>query len=281
MHCGFCFAQFKDVRRDVLPEGHLPRDEALRVVRLLADAGFKKITFAGGEPFLCPWIGDLLREAHACGMVTCAVTNGTGVTEAVSFSSVLDWLVISIDSVHRETLLLLGRATAGLAYSEAEYLAMCLAVVNSGIQLKINTVVTQRNWQENLGALIAQARPARWKILQMLPVAGQNDRHKLQLHVTAEQFYAFVSAQRAAVPDSVTIVAEDNNAMTGSYAMLDPAGRFFDNVDGSYTYSDSILLHGVVHALSQVVIDPAKFIARGGYYDWSRTEAQHIADIPA
>ncbi|MEO0472453.1 MAG: radical SAM protein, partial [Bacteroidota bacterium] len=54
MRCGFCFATFQDVKRTILPKGHLPKEDALNVVQAIAKAGFEKITFAGGEPTLCP-----------------------------------------------------------------------------------------------------------------------------------------------------------------------------------------------------------------------------------
>ena len=57
MRCRFCFATFQDVRQSVLPKGHLPREDALRVTEALAEH-FEKITFAGGEPLLCPWLPD-------------------------------------------------------------------------------------------------------------------------------------------------------------------------------------------------------------------------------
>src|SRR3954471_20822790 len=62
--CKFCFATFQDVKKSILPKGHLPKDQAMQVVRRLAESGFEKITFAGGEPTLCPWIGDLIALAN-------------------------------------------------------------------------------------------------------------------------------------------------------------------------------------------------------------------------
>jgi radical S-adenosyl methionine domain-containing protein 2 len=56
--------------------------------------------------------------------------------------------------------------------------------------------------------------------------------------------------------------------MTGSYIMVDPAGRFFDNLKGQYTYSEPILEVGIDKAFSQVTRDYKKFIDRGGKYDW-------------
>ena len=49
MRCRFCFATFQDVKREMdIPRGHLPKDECLTVVEQLAEAGFRKINFAGG-----------------------------------------------------------------------------------------------------------------------------------------------------------------------------------------------------------------------------------------
>jgi radical S-adenosyl methionine domain-containing protein 2 len=270
MRCGFCFAQFKDVRGSVLPAGHLNREDALTVVRLLAEAGFRKVTFAGGEPFLCPWIYDLVNEANALGMVSCVVTNGSLLSQLERLSGVLDWLVISIDSTSERTLRSLGRVTARRALGRHDYLEMCQRAKDLGIQLKINTVVTRENLSEDLSGFVSAAHPARWKILQMLPVAGQNDHGSEALRVTSEEFRAFVDVQLRGLAEEITVVVEDNDAMTGSYAMLDPAGRFFDNTGGSYFYSESILTHGVARALEQVVIDSSKFRARGGYYEWRR-----------
>ena len=53
-----------------LPKGHLPRAQALAVVKKLADAGFQKITFAGGESTLYPWLGDLILRAKERGLTT-------------------------------------------------------------------------------------------------------------------------------------------------------------------------------------------------------------------
>ena len=77
MRCRFCFATFQDVKQTVLPRGHLPREQALVVVEQLAAAGFDKITFAGGEPTLCPWLGELIALAKQRGLTTMLVTNGS------------------------------------------------------------------------------------------------------------------------------------------------------------------------------------------------------------
>ncbi|MBK9177852.1 MAG: radical SAM protein [Flavobacteriales bacterium] len=54
MRCKFCYATFHDVKRSILPKGHLPKEQAIDVVRQLAAHGFQKINFAGGEPTPLP-----------------------------------------------------------------------------------------------------------------------------------------------------------------------------------------------------------------------------------
>ena len=64
MRCGFCFATFQDVKQEMnLPKGHLPEENCILVVDRIAEFGFEKINFVGGEPTLCPWLPDLIVRA--------------------------------------------------------------------------------------------------------------------------------------------------------------------------------------------------------------------------
>ena len=64
------------------------------------------------------------------------------------------------------------------------------------------------------------------------------------------------------------MVPEDNSQMKGSYAMVDPAGRFFDNSSGQHIYSDPINEIGCQKAYNQMNYSQTKFMDRGGLYDW-------------
>ncbi len=66
----------------------------------------------------------------------------------------------------------------------------------------------------------------------------------------------------------ISIVPEGNGDMTGSYAMVDPAGRFFDNTAGQHHYSRPILDVGVADAWRDIRFDAQRFEERGGVYDW-------------
>ena len=270
MKCGFCFATFQDVKQDRLPKGHMNKEDCIAVVEMLAESGFAKINFAGGEPTLCPWLSDLIGRAKEHELTTAIVTNGTKITPdwLDSQNRTLDWIALSVDTVDPEKLTRLGRVTHSGPISEDEYLRIAESINERGIRFKINTVVTSETWEEDFTEFITQARPERWKILQVLPVQGQNDSQILRDAITKEQFAAYVARNSAVMKDGIVVVPEDNDMMTGSYVMVDPAGRFFDNTKGSHSYSDPIIDVGVDEALKSVSIDPQRFLKRGGRYDW-------------
>jgi radical S-adenosyl methionine domain-containing protein 2 len=271
MRCKFCFATFQDVKKTILPKGHLPKEEAIEVVQQLAEIGFEKITFAGGEPTLCPWLPELIKTAKNAGLTTMIVTNGSHLTDEFleSNKGYLDWIAVSIDSVIPKTNLEMGRAIRGKeALSFDYYKSTITKIKDFGYGLKINTVVTNKNYQENLTELIEFAQPKRWKILQALPIQGQNDDKIDSLIVSQEQFLNFIERHRNL--DRITnIIPETNFDMSGSYAMVDPAGRFYDNAQGKHNYSLPILQVGARIAIQQVNYDFNKFIERGGVYDWT------------
>lgn len=268
MRCKFCFATFQDVKQSVLPKGHLPKEQALQVVRELAGLGFEKITFAGGEPTLCPWLPELIAQAKTEGMTTMIVSNGSRLSGAFFQENAryLDWITLSIDSLNPETNLAMGRAVLGRKpISEEGYLELIRQAKKWGYRLKINTVVCSKNHTEDLSDFISQAGPERWKIFQVLPVIGQNDREIADFVISEEQFAHFLSRHSAF---EGIMVPEWNDDMQGSYAMVDPAGRFYDTSSGTHQYSSPILEAGAEAAFQEMPYDFSKFMKRRGFYDW-------------
>lgn len=103
--CKFCFATFSQVKE------RLPKEQALMMPILLADSGVEKLNFVGGEPLLCPYIGDLLSVSKKVGLVTSIVTNATRLTRKFLEDNArnIDWIGISIDSSDENTEKSLGR----------------------------------------------------------------------------------------------------------------------------------------------------------------------------
>jgi radical S-adenosyl methionine domain-containing protein 2 len=258
--CRFCFATFRDV------DGQLGLDDARRLLGALREAGAEKLNFAGGEPTLHPHIGELVAEARRLGFVTSIVTNGARLARLLDgHAEDLDWVGLSVDSAEEATEIALGRSR-GAHIERAVSLAGRARAV--GVRVKLNSVVTALNWREDLSSLVRRMRPERWKVFQVLPVGGQNDGEVEPLLIDGVRFREFVDRHAPLADEGLAPVVEDNDAMRGSYAMIDPLGRFYGNATGRHVYSEPILDAGVAGALAQVGFEPSKFDARGGRYAW-------------
>ncbi len=257
--CRFCFATFGEVN------GHLGLDDARGVIAALREAGAEKLTFVGGEPTLHPHLGELLRHAKQLGLVTCVVTNGARFDTLLDrHAEDLDWVGLSVDSADDATQALLGRGhdVPARALRQAE------RAHTLGVRVKLNTVVTSLTWREDMSDYVRRLAPARWKALQVLPVGGQNDGLVDDLLIDAPRFDAFVLRHAHLATEGLAPVAEPNDAMRGSYAMVNPLGQFYGNATGRHVTSAPILDVGVAQALAEVGFVYEKLVARGGVYAW-------------
>jgi radical S-adenosyl methionine domain-containing protein 2 len=258
MKCKFCYATFDDMH--VGPQMSLTNAE--RIVLKLKKAGVQKITFAGGEPMLYKHIKAIIQYAKAIGFTTSIITNGSLLTQEwlAEMMPYLDWIGISIDSLNGLTNAAIGRT----AYREVKYRSLIALIKDMGFRLKINTVVNAHNWHEDMAGFIGWAKPDRWKVFQTLKVEGQNDEQFDKIAATDEEFKNFIMRHEGLD----CMVPEDNELMTGSYLLIDPLGRMFENSAGKHTYSDSLIESTTTECLEQINLNRNTFEKRGGIYAW-------------
>ena len=269
--CKFCFARFEDIPR----ADRLPKEIALTVPEMLAEAGADKITFVGGEPTLCPYLGDLLAASKDVGLTTCIVSNASGLTESFldEWGHLIDWIGLSIDASNDEIHADIGRGMRGdLARSRSHHLELAIDAWNRcrsrGIRMKLNTVVCKANLDDDMTELVLKLRPERWKIFEVLPVDGQNDGDVDDLLLDEGEFQTWVDRHAWIANEGIQFVPESNELMRGSYAMMDALGRFYSNSEGGHAYGASILEVGVRDAWEQNCFFEDRFHDRGGVYEW-------------
>ena len=104
------------------------------------------------------------------------------------------------------------------------------------IGVKLNTVVTSLNALDDMTEVVQIVRPHRWKIFQALSIEGENDDSIEELSISKEQFVEYVLRHRRSLSEmeDCSIVAEDNEAMLGTYAMIDPIGRVYTNAHSAH-----------------------------------------------
>lgn len=212
-----------------------------------------KINFAGGEPTLCPWINELATSTKNAGIQSSIITNGSGM-EKLDLN-LFDIIGLSVDSINPQTNISIGRKIP------VDYLKICEQLV--GKFLKINTVVSKLNHTESMHDFIEKVKPNRWKILQVLPIQGQNINEFSNLEISDDNFKAYVNRHSEF---SDVIVAENNETMEASYIMINPEGAVYGNSAGEYNYSRPITQCGLEEAVNSIYFDHDKFIERGGIY---------------
>ena len=268
--CKFCFHTNKSTTI-------LPLDEAKRGLRLLKEAGMKKINFAGGEPFLHKdFLNELIKYCKIDLKVESVsiISNGSLIDEEwfQKNSQYVDILGISCDSFNRENLLNMGRVDFRKGHDHLSNIKKIAFWCRSyKVPLKINTVVTSVNFEEDMNAEINELHPFRWKVVQCLLIEGENwgpnaKRDATEMIIPQEKFDAFVKRHK----NIKYLVPESNGLMKNSYLLLDEEMRFLNCQNGGKAPSESILEVGVENALNESGFDRSAFEERGGRFHWKR-----------
>jgi radical S-adenosyl methionine domain-containing protein 2 len=172
--------------------------------------------------------------------------------------NVLDMVGISFDSQSYDVRRKIGRISrkgSSLNSSDLKLALKKLIKTQQGLKTKINTVVNELNYQENFSDFISEVKPYKWKVFHVMPYG------KEELLISNKQFNHFVNNHSHL---GLPIFAESNTAMTESYIMIDPKGRFYQNSAGrsGYQFSECINDVGAERALKQINFDFSAFIAR-------------------
>ncbi|KAF9467773.1 hypothetical protein BDZ94DRAFT_1247665 [Collybia nuda] len=270
--CEFCFHTTKNLNI-------LDIDKAKRGLKLLANAGMKKLNISGGEPFLKPdFIGEIFRYCkEELALESCSVVNnGSKVTEKWldKYGRYLDVMAISCDSFDADVNVRLGRAEAELQKSHVARVFQVAEWCHArGIKVKVNSVITRCNWEEDMNESIEQLAPFRWKVFQVLLLGGENAggdtgsiRDARHLTISDDEFKTFLDRHQG----QTSLVPESNEAMKDSYLNLDEDMRFLNCQSGGKEPGRSLLDVGVQEALKDAGFDNQAFIDRGGIFDWAR-----------
>ena len=218
--CRFCYARFEDL----MGTPPMTERDGCKLLDELARQGVEKINFVGGEPMLHPHIRAWIVHAKSVGMVTSIVSNGTGIDREFleAMSDHLDWVGLSIDASNDILHAQLGRGRKGeIKQGVSGHLRRTLPVADLlhefGVGVKLNTVVTDLNKDDDMSLVVRRIRPHRWKIFQALRINGENEEDIGELEVADRAFETYVERHQQALADQVhtQVVAENNEAMLG------------------------------------------------------------------
>jgi radical S-adenosyl methionine domain-containing protein 2 len=258
--CRYCFGKFGD-------KSYLSLPEAEHVVAGIADyfraSGITqgRINLAGGEPLLYPYLDELIDFIHEKGIAVSIVTNGSLLTPSRigSWRGKVACIGLSVDALSPEVNRAIGRCCHGEVKDLTHWTDLADACHEAHIALKINTVVSKLNLQENLLPLYRACRPQRIKLLKMHLVENVNDEARLW-DITDSEFSAFCERHEFANRP----VRESEGSMENSYLMVDPSGTVLLNDHGVYKAYGSCLTESFSEIACRLPLDSVKYAARYG-----------------
>ena len=257
--CAYCFGKFPN-------KDELPFERACKIIDNIAlyfsRAGItgSRINLAGGEPLLYSYLDELIDYISAYGIKVSIITNGSLLTEEriAAWKDKVYCIGLSIDSASDDTNLSIGRCYNDNALSVKRAINIASAIHRNGIRLKINTVVSKFNINEDLTKLYQRLNPGKLKLLQVELIEGINDNAR-DLAITDKEFNAFFTRHKHCCPKTV---CESSSNLENSYLMINPLGQFQLNDSGRYEIYGNCLEEQLDVILSRAPIRIDKFNSR-------------------
>ncbi len=234
--CKYCFAHFGKQK-------DLSVDNWKKIIDNLAQSGkVSAINFAGGEPLLYKNFIELVDYAKNYGFKLSLISNGYFLlNEKLTPDKLLknlNMLGVSIDSFDEQTLIALGccdRHFTTLSESKLVNIVNRAKKINPSIKIKINTVVSRLNINENLIDLENKISIDRWKFLKIKEFDNKSFSNK-SLLITNDEFSKFLVLNRRVKGDCVPEQTTER-----SYIIIDNQGNLLDNFGNNYEHVGNLL----------------------------------------
>ena len=235
-HCRYCFAQFRE-KQD------LPTAAWHRIIDNIEASGLvDSINFAGGEPVLYKGFSDLVDYAWQKGFHLSIISNGSMLLDEQRMPPQLfqkfEMLGISVDSLKPATLRSLGCCDPQGRVLDMERLRRLIQTAkreNPKLRIKLNTVVTNLNMNEQLSSSGATLPIERWKFLKM-KLFEEGTFSNRELMISDEAFARFLQQNPVKGEAAVT-----EYSLERSYIIIDNRGNLSDSGNDDCTVIGSLL----------------------------------------
>ena len=243
--CKYCFAHFDH-------DNDLNLDQWKHIIDNLKASGLvDAINFAGGEPVLHRDFAAIVNYAYDQGFKLSIITNG---------SLMLNPKLMPPELFSKfETLVALGACNKSqevLSYDKLSQLIKLARSINPAIRIKLNTVITNLNADEDLTIIGQELDIARWKMLRMKLFIHEGFNNAPLLTSQAD-FDDFVERHAGVSRDVVP-----ENDLTRSYIMVDNQGRLLDDETEEYKVVGSLLTEDFGTVFDRYHFDEATYVSR-------------------
>lgn len=184
--CQFSCSYCRGTESVFLPKRELLTfEEILRLSRILKKMGTKKIRITGGEPLIRRNVDELLNKLHALNVNTALTTNGLVLKNMIpKIINTLDSINISLDAVKPKTFEIISGMPKALHKVIVDSI---IATKESGIPVKLNTVVIEENERELVDLVdFAGTLSIPIRFIEYMKVE-QSKRHSISIDIVKEK----------------------------------------------------------------------------------------------
>lgn len=260
--CKHRFADFK--MKD------LPLKDAKKVIDSI-EAFFReneidngRINIAGGEPLMYRHLDEIIDYIAGKNIKVSIITNGSRLTEEriAAWSGKVAMIGISVDAINSYTNVHIGRCDAHQTTNDLDHLVkMAEAIHKGGIKLKINTVVSRENLDEDMLSVYKALKPDRLKLIYIHVVHNVNEwPEKMDIIPTVSEYNEFVEKNR--YEENCELVLERPMEMQNSYFMINPHGEVYINCFGLEKKYGNSIYESLSEIFSRLPFDKSKFDLR-------------------
>lgn len=257
--CTYCFAKFKN-DNELNFDGWKKAVDIVSNYYIRNDIKDGRINLAGGEPLVLPFLDNLIDYIHSKNIATSIITNGSFLTkERIDrWNNKIETLGVSIDSLNNETNLIIGRNSNGKTLDINKLIEVLNYAKEKNIKLKVNTVVSKLNIEENIMPLYEAVDFDRVKLLQVRIQGNCNESAKKH-EITKEEFKDYVNK---IIKRKENIVIEPEEDIESSYVIIDPHGNLISNENNYHQKTGSIFEETLEDLILKAGINYKTFMKR-------------------
>lgn len=246
-NCQYCYAS------DQI--GELSRKDIFSLIEMIVESGCERVCISGGEPLLCQYTLDVIKELYNNDISIYLSTNGTNYIEQRKFiEPYIAKLALPLDGFDESSNAINGRKCSG--FNDVIEILELYKDVEHNFVIKIGTVLTKRNLTkihfDNMYNVLKNYPVDIWKIYEFIP-EGRGIGYERELGIKLEEREIFLSNINDILNSNIinVIFAERKNR-NSAYFIIRPDGKVIIPMDGQIVH-EKIVGNLLVDSLENIL----------------------------